>query len=356
MELSCVQKSYIQRSFNFDDIHDSPLMNTLIKLQILGYVQLNFIDGDVRFYDNNDPNEPIPESSSYCRGHLELHILKDNFELYFPSYIPGVVMEKSNIMFSPIKWEWGNHCPGYLSSINHEWYSYNHGKWKNVCFDCLENGMWGEVICGSGVEKIKTKVCYVGCRKCVEAQGYTWGRVKLNGESFNPQCNSYAIGQDGLADQEKTNTVCIGHILYDIWDNHIPDFINNPNPQWCDFFLNTPKRFHKIICEILGFYDGPEKHMKDYMYRGQPREIMETLENYYINNYIENNLERTMIIDDYEINTLDIDYEDEVDTIDPKLKCNEGLIIIEDIMEHDGKMDQGKFLELCNIFRDIHQN
>ena len=45
-----------------------------------------------------------------------------------------------------------------------------------------------------------------------------------------------------------------------------------------------------------------------------------------------------------------------VDMIDPKLKCNEGLTIIEDIMERDGKMDQGKFLELCNIFRDIHQS
>ena len=236
MESSYVQQSYVQQLFNFDDIHDRPMMNTLVKLQLLGYIQLNWSNGDIRFYDNENTNEQIPLGSSYFRGHLQIHILKENFELYFPSYIPGIVMEKSGIMFSPIEWEWGNHCPCVLSNINERWINYNQGKWKHVCLNCLDNGIWAEVICGSGIEKIKTKVCYIGCQKCVEKQGYTWGRVKLDNEFFKPQCNSFPVFWEGLEDQEQTNTMCIGNILYSIFDYHDSELMGfRPPPQWCDF-------------------------------------------------------------------------------------------------------------------------
>ena len=56
------------------------MMNTLVKLQLLGYIQLNWSNGDIRFYDNENLNEPIPRGASYFRGHLEIHILKENFE------------------------------------------------------------------------------------------------------------------------------------------------------------------------------------------------------------------------------------------------------------------------------------
>ena len=52
------------------------------------------------------------------------------------------------------------------------------------------------------------------------------------------------------------------------------------------------------------------------------------------------------------------DEEEEEEEEEPvnKVKSAEGLKIIEEIMGGEGQvMDEGKFLELCNIFRDLHQ-
>ena len=38
-----------------------------------------------------------------------------------------------------------------------------------------------------------------------------------------------------------------------------------------------------------------------------------------------------------------------------KESASKGLSLLEEVMS-EGKLDEGKYLELCNVFRDIHQN
>tara|TARA_B100002051_G_scaffold136192_1_gene129375 strand:+ start:1102 stop:2154 length:1053 start_codon:yes stop_codon:yes gene_type:complete len=343
--------SFMKSLFEFDGIHDKPMMNTLKKLQSMGYIDLKWLEGDVRLCGRSD-NDPIIMGPYYCQNHLGISIIERDIELYFPSYVPGMVMDsQNNAIFSPVKWEWGNNCPCALASSSQDWIEYMDGEWSNVCLECLQEGIWGEVFYetesrfepGFGVN-----VCIVGCHKCVKNRNYTWGHIKINDIMIYPQCNSsetQIVINESDEIHERTNISIICDIIYDIWNYH-PDY--DP-PQWHEFFTESPERLNKLICETLQFYDGPEKHMNEYMQHGQPHEIWTYSENYrgHVIPY-----EREEY--NYEMNTLDIIQSETNEEY--KEKCNEGLKIIEGIMDDNGKMNQGKFLDLCNIFRDIYQS
>ena len=38
-----------------------------------------------------------------------------------------------------------------------------------------------------------------------------------------------------------------------------------------------------------------------------------------------------------------------------KENASKGLSLLEDVMYGTGILDEGKYFELCNVFRDIHQ-
>ena len=200
-----------------------------------------------------------------------------------------------------------------------------------ICQMCHKYGCW-DIIRKDG--QPDTLCCIVGCQRCVEENGFSWGKVKLPAD--HPYQETIDIHCNGSFVEEITNHDLILRILTDIWDQH-PDY--DP-PKWSVFFDKSPTWVHTVLCEILGFIDGPEVAKEYFMEAGQPLFIQD----------IPSGLDGSWALDEGGGD------EDEDEANVNKEKSAEGLQIIEEIMDSEGQiMDQGKFIQLCDIFRDIHQ-
>ncbi len=240
-----------------------------------------------------------------------------------------------------------------------------------VCRGCVNTGKWGIDFSGRS-EKL---ICIRGCSECVRKCGFIWGHYKStndqtvsmdripwipipnNGVQLVPENNEEG---DLLRTRsiELSNQDMIETTLKKLW-NYRCDY--DP-PHWRDFFIRVPERITKLIFEMFGF----SGHINcvgdipiDSLAQSKVNGIFEKLnkqENIY-DNLLDDILEITESEYDMFDEIEDIEEIEEIEeTIKRKENVKNALQVIEGIMDTDGqKMDQGKYLELCNLLRDIHQ-
>jgi len=251
-----------------------------------------------------------------------------------------------------------------------------------MCHDCHRYGTWVHLRKSGEPDTLS---CITGCKRCVEANNWTWGTLKLKPSHayegiIDIPCNGvdppYAFEHFRYSTGNETLSIdLIIDVLRDVWDQHR----DHDPPTWSVFFDKSPPWAHTILCEILGFIEGPTVAKDYFMEPGQPMIIDEiqppapwpdvededeTLEGTALDiseegldemvNIIRN-LETTAGHGIFEGPEEEEEEEEEEEPVN-KVKSAEGLKIIEKIMEGEGQvMDEGKFLELCNIFRDLYQ-
>jgi hypothetical protein len=74
------------------------------------------------------------------------------------------------------------------------------------------------------------------------------------------------------------------------------------------------------------------------------------------NMYHINGIDTLPLAEEYDEDDYPEEYQDHVSVKKRKECARKGLTLLEEIMSGEGKMNEGKFLELSNVFRDIHQN
>jgi hypothetical protein len=337
------QEKFMKKMFTFDGWWDQVSGQSFQKL-----TQLGFIEEESNEWNNQEEN----------RAHASLiYRTKKGAVLNFPSTGTDAV--------------WAN-VPGGTRIEEADGPGVSE-KDIGVCNDCQFNGQW-EFIHNEGRDP--ELCCLIGCPRCVKANGWSWGKVKLGPthpyqEEIDIPCNGAnmeSIHETGDPESEGYSLELIPCILSEIWDYHT----DHEPPKWSQFFEWSPPWVHDMLCEVLGFTEGPEIAKDYFMEPGQPMIISdichpqddtddetpmgesddESEEGLDMVVNIIRNLETT----DGPLEEEEEDEEEEEEESVNKVKSAEGLKIIEEIMGGEGQvMDEGKFLELCNIFRDLHQ-
>ena len=278
--------------------------------------------------------------------------------------------------------------------------------WSNVCPRCIQQGIWGHIKHHS-IDDNDTDtytVCFVGCQDCVKRNQWTWGKIKINETHNDLPCNgahspidypvvipvSERIGEwwrelsdgrwtgHGCWGQENMNRELVRNTLSQVvigntWSFTQDDIINQ-RPTWKHVFDQVPQRVVDLLLQTTGMYMDESPELEE-IKPGQPDDICMYLETKYCeqipkSDELESEEAAEHIRNIYHTNgidTLPLDAYDEYDEDDfPELidsesdtkrkECaSKGLSLLEEVMS-EGKLDEGKYLELCNVFRDIHQN
>ena len=361
------KKEFMKKMFTFDGWWGQPHYETLNRLIEMHYIERIFT--------------PRPEQEEHRPRNREwLYDMKDT-QLTFPSYGDDPVWQNvpdDETVGSAALPQW---FPGPFSE-----------KDVGMCHDCHRYGTWVHLRKSGEPDTLS---CVTGCRRCVEANNWTWGTLKLKPSHayegiIDIPCNGVIVprGWTYSTGNETLSIDLIIDVLRDVWDQHR----DHVPPTWSVFFDKSPPWAHTILCEILGFIEGPTVAKDYFMEPGQPMIIDEIqpqgpwpaassdededdVEDEDGGQAMEENLEGTPSLDMSEedldemvdiirnMETTDGPLEEEEggeeeEEEEPvnKVKSAEGLKIIEEIMGGEGQvMDEGKFLELCNIFRDLHQ-
>ena len=282
------------------------------------------------------------------------------------------------------------------------------------CKKCIDTGHWAIMFpeTGNGINGAQSGeavdpqlICCRPCSDCARENKYTWGEFKPPEIEGDIELSIDDLGQQQVIDKrpwfpipnngthrgagypanepmtiEINNHELIRITLKDLW-NHHPD--HDP-PSWGDFFEGVPERIIEIIFEIFGFRgelntiatqsidpfaqesidrvyqrlyqcdpEFPEPNPR-YPWDHTDEDWARTLDPYYED-------------DEEDISTIDltIDYsslptpEGREDTPEEQLRkknTSDVLDILEGVMEQEGQtLDQGKYLELCKLLRDIHK-
>ena len=356
------KQEFMKKMFTFDGWWDQPNQDTLLLL-----TQINFIERISTLWTEQEEHRPQWEW---------IYDMKDT-QLTFPSEGDDPVWQDV-----PEDEKIGTEARRqYITDPFSE-------KDVGICQDCHKYGIWENIRKSNEPDTLS---CITGCKRCVEANNFAWGTLKLPPshpyqEIIDIQCNG-VIPMDYFTESKCSETLSVDliiNILADIWDQ----YTDHEPPKWSVFFEKSPPWLHTILCEILGFIEGPDVAKDYFMEPGQPMIIDEihygppivwedddddgddddgddgdddeshgevndeSEEGLDVMINIIRNLETT---DEGFFDDEEEEEEEDVDSVN-KVKSAEGLKIIEDIMEGEGQvMNQGKFLELCNIFRDIHQ-
>ena len=373
-------------SFNYDEPTDKPLMKALLQLRNMGLIEVEWVPGDVRY---------VSENPFSVKKHLNVKVTDRNVEVNFPE------------VCEPLAWTSYNTTP-FHSNFNSLWApSTDH--WANVCPRCMQEGIWGHIkhhsIDDNDVDT--PPVCFVGCQECVKKNRWTWGTVKINDTHIDLPCNgghspinypvvvpvSERIGEwwrelsdgrwtgHGCWGQENMNRELVRSSLNQVvigptWSFTQDDIINE-RPIWNAVFAQVPQRVVDLIIRTTGLYTVQSPGQEE-IKPGEPDEICMQLETNYcdqipkseeleteeaaehIRNIYHTNGIDTLPLDDYGgYDEYDEDDYPELNDSESDTKRKEnaskGLSLLEEIMSGGGEIDEGKYVELCNVFRDIHQ-
>ena len=382
-------------SFNYDEPTDKPLMKALLQLRNMGLIEIEWVPGDVRY---------VSENPFSVKKHLNVKVTDRNVEVNFPK------------VCEPLAWTGYNTTP-FHSNFNSLWagdWNFQSARrstdhWSNVCPRCMQEGIWGHIkhhsIDDNDVDT--PPVCFVGCQECVKKNRWTWGTVKINDTHIDLPCNgghspinypvvvpvSERIGEwwrelsdgrwtgHGCWGQENMNRELVRSSLNQVvvgptWSFTQDDIINE-RPIWNAVFSQVPQRVVDLIIRTIGLYTVQSPGQEE-IKPGEPDEICMQLETNYceqipkseeleteeaaehIRNIYHTNGIDTLPLDDYGgYDEYDEDDYPELNDSESDTKRKEnaskGLSLLEEIMSGDGKIDEGKYVELCNVFRDIHQ-
>jgi len=385
-------------SFTYDEPTDKPLMKTLLKLRNMGLIEVEWVPGDIRYTSEN------PFS---VKKHLNVKITDPTVELDFPK------------VDEPLAWTGYDRTP-FHSDFHSLWAppslwasplprALHH--WSNVCPHCLQQGIWGHIKHHSidDNDMDTDTACFVGCQECVKRNQWTWGTVKINDTPIDLPCNgahspieypviipvSERIGEwwrelsdgrwtgHGCWGQENMNRELVRSTLSQVvigstW-SFTQDDIVNERPIWNSVFVQVPQRVVDLLLRTTGLYRVQSPGNMS-IQPGEPDEVCIQLESNYcdqipksaeleseeaaehIRNIYEANGIDTLPLGEYgeygEYDDYDEDDYPELDSeADTKRKecVSKGFALLEEVMG-EGKLDEGKYLELCNVFRDIHQN
>ena len=378
----------LSSSLHFDEPTDKPLMKALLQLRNMGLIEVEWVPGDIRYTSEN------PFS---VKKHLNVKVTDPEVELHFPK------------VGEPLAWTGYDRTP-FHSDFHSLWagdWNFQSARrstdhWSNVCPLCIQTGIWGQMI-DSETDDYSPPVCFVGCQECVKRNQWTWGKIKINDTHIDLPCNgahspieypvvipvSERIGEwwrelsdgrwtgHGCWGQENMNRELVRSSLCQVvigptW-SFTQDDIVNERPIWNQVFTQVPQRVVDLLLRTTGLYKVESPDQQE-IRPGEPDEVCMRLETNYcdqipksddleseeaaehIRNIYEANGIDTLPLDDYD----DYDEDDfpELDSeADAKRKesASKGLALLEDAMS-EGKLDEGKYLELCNVFRDIHQN
>ncbi len=375
-------------SFNYDEPTDKPMMKTLLKLRNMGLIEVEWVPGDVRYTREN------PFS---VKKHLNVKITDPTVELDFPKVNEPLYWDTMHFNFEDQDYNsmW---TPTPTSTDN----------WNHVCSNCIQQGIWGHIKHHS-IDDNDTDtdtVCFVGCQECVKKNQWTWGKIKINDTHIDLPCNgahspidypvvvpvSERIGEwwKELSDGRWTGHGCWGQenmnrelvrsslnqvVISPTWSFTQDDQIVYQLPTWNSVFDQVPQRVVDLILRTTGMYmDESPGEMS--IQPGQPDEICMRLETNYCeqipnsddldseeaaeriqNIYFVDGIDTLPITEEYgDYGDYDEDeFESEL-SIERKELVSKGLSLIDDIMDKEGKMDENKYVELCNVFRDIHKN
>jgi hypothetical protein len=242
--------------------------------------------------------------------------------------------------------------------------------WSGNCKKCVQYGKWG---LSYGERKLwvphrPTLVCLHGCQECIQENKFLWGVYRSpEVEGDIVECHD-DMGESIMRDKrpwlpvpnngswrrehgymgtynfdfstELTYYDIILKTLHDIWDVH-PD--SDP-PHWSDFFETVPSKAIRMIFEIFGFRGTIDqvRHLPiDPLAEDKVNEVYSKL---YGTGDIYSDEEE-----------LDESQSEETQS-NRREHVSSALQIIEGIMDTEEQvLDQGKFLELCKLFKDIHQ-
>ena len=372
-------------SFNYDEPTDKPMMKALLKLRNMGLIEVEWVPGDVRYTREN------PFS---VKKHLNVKITDPTVELDFPKVNEPLYWDTMHFNFEDQDYNsmW---TPTPTSTDN----------WNHVCSNCIQQGIWGHIKHHSiNDNDVDTDiVCFVGCQECVKKNQWTWGKIKINDTHIDLPCNgahspidypvvvpvSERIGEwwKELSDGRWTGHGCWGQenmnrelvrsslnqvVISPTWSFTQDDQIVYQLPTWNSVFDQVPQRVVDLILRTTGMYKD-ESPGEMSIQPGQPDEICMRLETNYCeqipnsdaldseeaaeriqNIYFVDGIDTLPITEEYGDYDED-EFESELSN-ERKELASRGLSLIEDIMDKEGKMDENKYLELCNVFRDIHKN
>ena len=365
-------------SFNYDEPTDKPMMKALLKLRNMRLIEIEWETGDIRY---------TRETPFSVKKHLNVKITDPTVELDFP---------KVN---EPLDWTGYDTTP-FHSDFHSLWAppslwasplprALHH--WSNVCPRCMQQGIWGHIKHHSIDDNYvyTDTVCFVGCQECVKKNNWTWGKIKVNDTHIDLPCNgahspieypvvipvSERIGEwwRELYDGRWTGHGCWGqeNMNRELVRSSLTQTIELPRPiLWNQVFDQVPQRIIDLILRTTGMYTDESPGSIE-IKPGQPDDICMHLETKYcqeipksdeleseeaaehIRNIYHTNGIDTLPLDEYD----EDDYPELDSEADTKRKecASKGLSLLEEVMS-EGKLDEGKYLELCNVFRDIHQN
>ena len=368
-------------SFNYDEPTDKPMMKALLKLRNMGLIEVEWVPGDIRYTSEN------PFS---VKKHLNVRVTDPTVWLDLPK------------VDEPLAWTGYDRTP-FHSDFHSLWAppslwasplprALHH--WSNVCPRCIQQGIWGHIKHDS-IDENDTDtdtVCFVGCQECVKRHQWTWGKIKINDTHIDLPCNgahspidypvvipvSERIGEwwRELYDGRWTGHGCWGqeNMNRELVRSSLTQTIELPRPiLWKHVFDQVPQRIIDLILRTTGMYKDESPGLIE-VKPGQPDDICMHLETRYceqipkstdleseeaaehIRNIYHTNGIDTLPLDEYDEYDED-DFPELVTEADEKRKesASKGLSLLEEAMS-EGKLDEGKYLELCNVFRDIHQN
>ena len=363
-------------SFNYDEPTDKPMMKALLKLRNMDLIDIEWESGDIRYTREN------PFS---VKKHLNVKIIDPTVWLDLPR------------VDEPLAWT-GYDVDPFHSDFRSLWTSplphNSTDDWSNVCPRCMQQGIWGHIKHDSmnGNDTDTDTVCFVGCQECVKRNQWTWGKIKINDTHIDLPCNgahspieypvvipvSERIGEwwRELSDGRWTGHGCWGqeNMNRELVRSYLTQTIELPRPiLWNQVFDQVPQRLVDLILRTTGMYMDESPGLIE-IKPGQPDDICMHLETKYCeqipnSDELESEEAAEHIRNIYHTNgivTLPLDEYDEYDEDDyPELdsesdtkrkeSASKGLSLLEEVMS-EGKLDEGKYLELCNVFRDIHQN
>jgi hypothetical protein len=388
--------STLEKKLYFSEPNDKPLMNTLLQLNNMKLIEVEWVPGDVRY------DREIPFS---VNRHLSVKIVDQDVELDFPKINdPFDWMHKSASPHTDFRENWKQPRPLTSTDV-----------WNNACPLCIQTGVWGNVEKHSidDIDVDSPPVCFVGCQECVKKNNWSWGIVKINDTRMDLPCNGGhspidypvvihpnerydIIGRDllyntipdgdhaggwtgyGCWGQENMNREIVRSSLKQVvigptW-SFTQEAVINQRTSWGHVFSQVPKRVVDLILQTTGMYkiQSPEKvEIKP----GEPDDICIHLESKYCseipkseelesqeaeehirNIYHTNGIDTLPLAEEYDEDDYPEEYEDHESVKKRKECASKGLTLLEEIMSGEDKMDEGKYLELCNVFRDIHQN
>jgi len=375
-------------SFNYDEPTDKPMMKTLLKLRNMKLIDVEWVPGDIRY---------TSETPFSVKKHLNARVNDPNVDLNFPKV--GEASDWASCNTNPFHSDFRSLLKEPLPLTSKDY-------WNNVCSLCIQTGIWGYVVRDSmdGIDIESPPVCFVGCQECVKKNQWRWGTIKINDTHIDLPCNgahspieypvvipvSERIGEwtRELSDGRWTGYGCWGQenmnrelvrstlsqvVISPTWSFTQDDQIVYQLPTWNSVFDQVPQRIIDLILRTTGMYMDESPGLIE-IKPGQPDEVCMHLETKYceqipksgdlesdeaaehIRNIYHTNGIDTLPLDEYD--DYDEDDHPELDSeADEKRKecASKGLSLLEEIMS-EGKLDEGKYLELCNVFRDIHQN